>query len=250
MRTLDDDFEAEDGTPLRLTRVETGASAVALVVPGIFADRRMPEHVLLRERLAGLLDAATLDVRGHGQSGGAFTWGVREPGDVARLARRLRATYARVLGVGFSFGGFHCTLAAAAEAAAGREPLFDALALVGTPAHLLLLDHNPLGVGLLRHLRPALRRRRRFTRLSPWPFPRPADPQDVIAGIAATPLLVAHGAHDWLVPVAHARRLHERARTEKELALVARGLHAEYMLADRPDDLLRPLLAFVERALA
>ncbi len=249
MRTLDEDFEAEDGTPLRLTRVETGASAVALVVPGIFADRRMPEHVLLRERLAGLLDAATLDVRGHGQSGGAFTWGVREPGDVARLARRLRATYARVLGVGFSFGGFHCTLAAAAEAAAGREPLFDALALVGTPAHLLLLDHNPLGVGLLRHLRPALRRRRRFTRLSPWPFPRPADPQDVIAGIAV--LALATWAFGWrlrvrVAGVAH----HERARTEKELALVARGLHAEYMLADRPDDLLRPLLAFVERALA
>ncbi len=245
---LDETLEAEDGTPLRLTRLATGARAIALVVPGIFAHRGLPEHALLRERLAQRLDVATLDVRGHGDSGGAFSWGAREPGDVAHVVAQLRRRDARVVGVGFSFGGFHCTLAAGRAARAGQAPLFDALALVGTPAHLHVWQPQPFRRGLLRHLAPALRRRRRFTRLSAWPFPRPHDPQDIVGAIAGTPLLVAHGSDDWLVPPSHARLLHQRARTTKELALIPRGLHAEYMLGDAPEALLAVLLPFVARS--
>ncbi len=238
---------APDGTPLRLTRVAGGARALALVVPGIFAHRGLPEHALLRARLAATLDVATLDVRGHGDSGGAFTWGAREPGDVAAVVAGLRQQYERLLGVGFSFGGFHCLVAAGRAGRAGGPPLFDALAVVGTPAHLRVFQPHPFRRGLLRHLAPVLRRRRRFTRLSPWPFPRPDDPQDLVAEIEGTPLLVVHGEDDWLVPPSHARLLHARARTEKQLALVARGLHAEYMLGAAPDELLDLLVPFVAR---
>lgn len=248
VRVVDETFRAADRVELRLTRRETGARAIVLVVPGIFAHRDLGEHVLLAERLSQVCDVATLDVRGHGDSRGAFTWGVREPDDVARLARSLRERYARVCGLGFSFGGFHCTVAAGLEARAGRPPLFDALALVGTPAHLHLLDHNPLSAELLRHLGPMLRRERRLTRLGPWPLRRPGTPETLIGAIAGTPLLLVHGSDDWLVPLAHARRLYERANEPKELAVIDRGLHAEYMLGADPEALLAPLTRFFTRA--
>ncbi len=245
LRAHDEDFVAADGVRLRLTLRGRGARSALLVVPGILADRGLPEHVLLAERLAPTCDVATLDVRGHGDSGGAFTWGAREPDDVTRLARALRGRYARVLGLGFSFGGFHCCVAAGLAGCAGAAPLFDALALVGTPAHLRLLDHNPLTPGLLRHLPLMAARRRRFVRLGLVPLRRPGTPEELIGFIAGTPLLVVHGSDDWLVPVAHARRLHERANAPKELCLVERGLHAEYMLSAAPDALLRPLVRFI-----
>ena len=248
VRVVEERLRAADGVELRFTRRETGARAIVLVVPGILAHRDLAEHVLLAERLASVCDVATLDVRGHGDSRGRFTWGVREPDDAARLARSLRERYARVLGLGFSFGGFHCTVAAGLEARAGRPPLFDALAIVSTPAHLWLLDHNPLTLRLLRHLPPMMRRQRRLTRLGPWPLRRPGTPEVLIGAIRDTPLLIAHGNHDWLVPLAHARRLHARANEPKELTVIDRGLHAEYMLAADPEALLGPLTRFITRA--
>lgn len=247
-RVAFESFRAADGALLRLTRRETGSRALVLVVPGIFAFRELAEHRLLGERLSAVCDVATLDVRGHGDSQGAFTWGAREPDDVARLARSLRERYARVLGLGFSFGGFHCTVAAGSEAAAGRPPLFDALAIVGTPAHLRLLDHNPLTPSLQRHMPLMLRRKRRLTRLSPIPLPRAGNPEDFVGRITGTSLLITHGTDDWLVPPAHARRLYARANEPKELALIERGLHAEYMLTADPEALLVPLTTFFARA--
>ena len=234
-------FVADGGVALRYTLRASGHPGAILVVPGIFTDRACPEHRRLAEGLGDVADVATLDVRGHGDSGGAFTYGRREPGDVASLAARLRRDYRRVGVIGFSFGGFHAALAA------GRARPFDAVALVATPARLFLADHNFLTRGLLRTLPFALRRRRRFTRLSASALPPFETPAGLVSRIAPTPLLLVHGTDDWLVPPKHARQLFARAREPKQLVLVEGGLHAEYMLADDPEPLLKPLRAFFGR---
>jgi alpha-beta hydrolase superfamily lysophospholipase len=236
-------FVAPDGVELRYSLVRGGHRDVVLVVPGILTHRACREHRLLADRLSDVADVATVDVRGHGDSGGAFTFGRREPDDLAALAGHLRASYRRVAALGFSFGGFHVALAAA------RGRPFDAVALVAAPARLFLLDHNFLTRGLVRHLPFALRRERRLVRLSAAGLPPFAGPGRVVDRIAPTPLLIAHGTDDWLVPVAHARRLFARAGEPRELHLIERGLHAEYMLADDPEPLLGPLRAFLARCL-
>jgi pimeloyl-ACP methyl ester carboxylesterase len=236
-------FRALDGVELRLTRRHAGKRRAILVVPGIFMHRESPEHRLLAGRLAQIADVVTLDVRGHGDSGGAFSWGRREPEDVSALAARLRSEYERVGGLGFSFGGFHAALAAATHHA------FDALALVATPARLFILDHNFATRGLLRSVPWMLRRRRRPTRLgllAPW---RQAPPLRVVERITPTPLLIAHGTEDWLIPVKHGLRLYARAAQPKRLALIEGGLHGENMLAADPEPLLRPLCEFFEQQL-
>jgi pimeloyl-ACP methyl ester carboxylesterase len=235
-------FRVADGVELAATlRVGRTSRRAILVVPGILTDRGCAEHVQLRESLADLADVVTVDVRGHGDSGGAFTFGHREPHDVADVGRQLRTRYASVDVVGFSFGGFHALVAAALEAG-----VFSRVASVAAPAHLgVLLDHLPSPLGLWRSLPFMARRRRRLTRLG-VPRGLPLMPQAVVARIAPVPLLVAHGTHDWLVPVAHARRLHARAGAPSHLALVEGGLHAEYMLAAAPRALLDPLRDFLD----
>ena len=144
-------FRTADGTRLAWTRRRTGARRLIVVSPGVLMDRGGPEHRLLAERLCGIADVLTLDARGHGDSGGTFTYGVREPEDLAALARSLRPEYDRLGGLGFSYGGFHTIVAAA------REAVFDAVAVVGTPHRLFIFDHNFLTAGLARSLPLLLR---------------------------------------------------------------------------------------------
>jgi pimeloyl-ACP methyl ester carboxylesterase len=182
-------------------------------------------------------------VRGHGESGGLFTWGRQEPEDVAEVAAALRREYARVGGLGFSFGGYH-----AAVAAALHRP-FDAVALVAAPHRLFLLDHNLLGRGFWRSVPLMVRRQRRLPRFSPFHLPRRDTPGRLVHRIAPVPLLVVHGSADWLVPPRHAQVLFARAGEPKSLVLVDGGLHAENMLVDDPEPLLAPLADFFGRTL-
>jgi fermentation-respiration switch protein FrsA (DUF1100 family) len=238
-----EEFRMADGVTLRATRLSMGAPRVILVAPGIFLHRDSVEHRLLARHLAGVADVVTLDIRGHGDSAGAFSWGVKEPADVAVVAAALRTRYPRVGGLGFSFGGHHVGVAAALQ-----RP-FDAVALVAAPRNLFLLDHNFFTAGLLRSMPLIARRRRRRTRVArPWP-PPPALSR-LVDRIAPTPLLVVHGASDWLIPEAHARDLFARAAEPKSLVLIERALHAENILIDEPEPLLRALEAFFARTLS
>ena len=65
-------FTTADGVTLRATLVATGRRRVVLVSPGIFLHRDSVEHRALARRLARVADVVTLDIRGHGDSGGAF----------------------------------------------------------------------------------------------------------------------------------------------------------------------------------
>ena len=85
-------FRTRDGVTLRLSHVAGGGRDAILVAPGIFMHRDSPEHLLLSARLAAHADVLTLDVRGHGDSGGTFSFGAREPQDVAEIAALLGVT--------------------------------------------------------------------------------------------------------------------------------------------------------------
>jgi pimeloyl-ACP methyl ester carboxylesterase len=237
VKRTEETFRARDGTLLHFTRVSRGRPDALLVVPGIFMNRSQAEHRLLAERMSEIADVVTLDVRGHGDSEGAFTFGNVEPEDVADLARHLRGQYRNVGGIGFSFGGYHTCIAAA------EHRVYDAVALVGTPHRLFILDHNFLTGGLVRSVPWMAKRVRRFTRLKPT-LPGPRSPSGLVDRIAPVPLLVVHGEDDFLIPPKHARELYDRAGEPKSLLMLPRGLHAENILAADPEPLLEGLGAF------
>ncbi|MFN8633475.1 MAG: alpha/beta hydrolase [Chloroflexota bacterium] len=242
-------FLADDGVELVLTRrrrlSRPAASRAVVVAPGLFTHREVPEHQALAERLVEIADVYTLDVRGHGASGGAFTWGVREPEDVATLARRLRHQYERVGGVGFSFGGYHVGTAAA------RFQAFDAVAMVATPRSFFIVDRHFLLRGIVRSIRAVRNRHstlRRFSMIPPHGARRPTAAQ-IVSRIAPAPLLIAHGTGDWLLGTHHARELFARAVEPKSLLLVEGGSHAEGMMLAHAEQLARPLTSFLDRHL-
>jgi len=221
-----------------------GTERALIVVHGLFVNRRLPEIELLCERLATLFDVVSIDMRGHGDGPGPFTWGRREPGDIAELVSFLRQLYAAVGVAGFSLGGSIAILSAA-MAGRGRDAggCPDAVCTVGSPAHIDLWRFRLRPTGAMRHLGMILGRKRRRFRPG-WPRLRFARAVEYVSGVAPVPLLIVHGERDWLVHPSHARKLYERAGPPRELLLLEEGLHAEYIIQQDPDLLTRPLAEF------
>lgn len=243
-------FATADGVRLAVTRrdrrgrVNTVNRRVVLVAPGLFTSRECPEHQAFAERLTEIADVVTVDVRGHGESEGRFSWGVREPGDIAALAAELRREYAHVGAVGFSFGGYHVGAAAAVHRS------FDAVAMVATPRCFSPLDRHFLFRGIRKSLLAARRRRGYAGRFAWMPFIRSRRPATAFVGeITPTPLLLVHGTNDWLLGTHHVHDLYGRASEPKSLVLIEGAPHAEGMMATHAADLAPPLLQFLDREL-
>ena len=60
-----------------------------------------------------------------------------------------------------------------------------------------------------------------------WLISDQYSPAGAVAGISPIPLLIIHGDHDPIVPVAHGKRLFELAREPKQLWIVPGGGHIQ-----------------------
>jgi pimeloyl-ACP methyl ester carboxylesterase len=227
--------------PVVATWRRTGSAEAVVLVPGILCWRRLPEIEEVAEHLAsGGRDVVAVDVHGHGDDPGRFTWGREEWRQVDGAVRALLAGGQRRVSVlGFSFGGFH-----AARAAIAGSPIHR-LILVGAPVDLRVRDVLPWRLRFFRALPHIVGRERRPTR-----FERPsglrsrAVARAQAAGIRQ-PTLVVHGTRDWVIGRRHAARWAAWVPGARLLE-IPEGLHAEYLMRSHPEE----LLAAVDRFLA
>jgi pimeloyl-ACP methyl ester carboxylesterase len=226
-------FADASGTPVVGTLRETGCRAAVVLTHGIVGSRGMPELEALAGALEVTRDVLSIDVRGHGDGPGRFTWGRDEWMQVEAAARYLGAPARPVAAVGFSFGGYHT-----AKAALSGAPL-DRVVLVGAPFDFRLYDRMPLNRALWRHLPLMIRRRRRLPRVERLPRMRERDLSRI-----TVPTLVVHGADDWLVSRRHAEAF-AAAIPRATFLEIERGLHAEYLMQSSPGALVRALREFL-----
>ncbi len=208
-----------------------------MVAHGFLGHRAKPAYALLAEALARRLAVLTVDLRGHGRSGGRSTLGALEVLDVAACAAWLRARgHPWVCAIGASMGG------AAVLRAAGLPPhgRFDAVCAVSAPAawglsetpstraltRVLVSGPHRLATAVVGHVRIAsgswvvdsdppragsatepVGNPGRVDAAAPHGWLGPAAPVDVVAAIAPTPLLVVHGVDDHVVDVGQASLL-------------------------------------------
>lgn len=177
-----------------------GPGPAVVLLHGFAAHRRKPRYAWLADELATRLTVLSVDLRGHGGSGGTSGLGATESADVAVAVAALRALgHPWVAVVGVSMGA-----TSAANAVADGVGV-DALALVSGPGWI--------------ELRPTTTPMRRMRRLWRAPVGRaglravvgvrvdgprewspPRDPADVTDGLPV-PLLVVHGDDDdWFGP--------------------------------------------------
>jgi len=200
---------AADGVPLAgwlFTRQAPGHGTVLVAHgSGGSRDHATPYAAFLLD--AGF-DVLAPDARGHGESGGFATYGVRETDDVQRWAAfiRRRRPDACVYALGSSMGGAHVLMAEA-----GR-PTF--CAIVSDSAFATFLDAGldrvarPLGLGDIGRWvgRPAAYAGLGYVRIRYGVNLLDANPVAAIATIRA-PLLLIHGGADRNTPPYHAEAL-------------------------------------------
>lgn len=217
------DVVTEDGVRLAGSRVGLrGPSAV--FCHGLLGWHRKLRIVRFVEALARHFVVFAFDLRGHGASGGACTYGDREILDVQAVvgaARRARAGE-HLVTVGVSMG------AVAVVRQAALLGGVDAAVAISAPARWD--GHASRAVRQIRWLGASARGRRVARGLgvrlgSPTTWPE--SPEAVVARIAPTPLIVVHGRDDHFFDEEEAWRLYRRAGEPKRLMLAARFGHAE-----------------------
>lgn len=233
--------ETRDGVSIAYTLWRRPSRELVLVAPGFWRVRQDKENLFLAEHLFRLgYDVAVLDFRGHGESGGAYAFGVTEGWDIRAVIQELVGKglfYERFAAVGFSMGGSILVEELAAEP---RLPC-RALAMISSPADVLALRPKPWKPDAAKQLRwkRALRVPRIAARDLLTLKPRAVE---AIARITA-PKLIVTAEDDWLVDPSHGRLLAEAAAPPVEhvhLSLPG-SLHADALVRIVPLKLLRVL---------
>ncbi|HWD73039.1 MAG TPA: alpha/beta fold hydrolase [Actinomycetota bacterium] len=225
--------KAADGVRIVGSRLAGEGRLAFLVVHGLFAHRRIPALLELAEALNRVGPVWTMDLRGHGTSGGFCTLGHAEALDVAAVTSVMRAeTSLPIVAIGFSMGA-----AAVIRSAALLEPV-DACIAISGPADWK--DAGQRGRGarrteLIWRVPGGLAAARALTgvRLSGY-MPDRDSPVEVVGQIAPAPVLLVHGGADPFFPPEEAEHLYEQAGEPKDLWVIPRGGHAEGLFSTGP----------------
>ena len=224
-------LSSADGTAISIDQYPGGHPQAVIVCPGFFKSKDTPTFRRLCEALAASHDVIAMDFRGHGRSGGWYTFSAREGDDLAAVLAWARARYARLAVMGFSLG------AAIAITTVSRSPdQVGSMIAVSAPCAFREIEFRwwtPQAIrsGILG-LEPGAGCRPQTLWL---PKPRPIDH---VARLSPIPVCFIHGTRDAIIDVRHSRRLHAAAGEPKRLEIIEGGSHAEALFRDAPDRFL------------
>jgi pimeloyl-ACP methyl ester carboxylesterase len=236
-----------DGVAIAYTWWRRPSPELLMIAPGFWRSRLARENLFLAEYFARRgYDVVALDFRGHGDSGGTYTFGSSEANDLAAVAGELVGgdkTYRQFAVIGLSMGG-----SIAADALARDRGLTcRALALISSPADLAAVRPHPWKPGALRQV--SLKNVARMPRLSAGALlarkPRAVEAISVLA----MPKLIVSAEGDWLVDPRHARLLEEAAAPPVEAVHLdlPGSLHADALVRFVPLKILRVLTRWFEK---
>jgi len=219
---------SEDGVAISVACYRDAAHQAAVIIcPGFFQSKETATFQRMSRVLAGTYDVVAMDFRGHGRSGGLYTFSARETADLEAVLRWAAARYQRLGVMGFSMGG-----AIAINALARHPGTVRALVAVSAPSSFEAIEFKfwtpeALRTGL-QGLEPDAGCRLGNPLL---PKERPVDAIQLCRGLHT---LFIHGTRDAIVSVRHSHRLYAAAAEPKRLEIIQGGGHAEALFRDGP----------------
>ncbi len=247
VEAVDRRVRTADGVTIAYSLWRRPSRELLLIAPGFWRSRLARENRFLAGHFVRRgYDVAVFDFRGHGDSGGSYTFGATEAHDVAAVAGELAGPgkpYGRFALLGLSMGG-----SIGADALA-RSPALPcrALALISSPADVAAVRPHPWKPGALRQV--SLKNVARMPRFSPVTLlskkPRAVEAVSVLT----MPKLIVSAEGDWLVDPLHARMLEEAAAPPVEAVHLdlPGSLHADALVRFVPLKILRVLTRWFER---
>lgn len=227
---LEKKIESFDKTKIAFNHFKKdGRDTVLIICHGFAMSKDAKPFLALSEDLFKLYDVMAMDQRGHGKSGGTFSFSSREHQDIKAVLDYSKETYRHIHLMGFSIGAASCIIEVA------KSKNVNGLIVVSPPISFNEVENRFLDKGTLipgiQNLGNLLFRLRMGNI-----FARKIRPIDVIDKISPIPLLIIQGDRDPIVFKRHAEILYKKAKEPKKIIIIKGGLHAEELYRQTPED--------------
>ena len=225
----------EDKKRIALSHIKGGFSKVVIIAHGFYTNKDTVLFKKMADAFSKEYDVIMFDFRGHGKSGGLFTWMALEQKDLQAVIAYAKGNHYEKIGVvGFSFG------AAIALIEASSRQGIDSVIAVSAPIGLRSINYHFWEKDMWEDLKLnfGAKGRGKGIRLGS-PFLQKIRPVDIVDKISPVPVLFIHGGKDWLVKPSHSQRLFDRAKDPKALTIIKDGGHAERIFDVFPDKFMK-----------
>lgn len=234
-----------DKAKIAYRHYNSGHDRIIVIAHGFYNSK---EAVLLKQLADNLLDEYDVfmfDFRGHGKSSGLYSWTSKEGKDLDAALNYIDGKYKKVGMIAFSLGG------SVAINTLSRKKGINSLVCVSSASNVGKIDYlfwklDPKG-DLFYTLFTSDGWKGRGFRPGPFWFKKtkPIDNVDKIK----IPIFFLHGSRDWVTKPWHSQKLYEKAQSKKKLVVIKNGPHAEYLLRDNHQEVMREIRSWFKDTL-
>lgn len=229
---LSDRLITVDGVEIAYEHFKNGFDSAIIICPGFFNSKGNGGIRKSIDIVSGSYDVIIFDFRGHGESGGKFSWTAKEPLDLKAVLDYTEGCGYKKIGIlGFSLG------AAVSIIVAARRPEIKSMALISAPYSFWDINYHFWEPEMFSDLKANMD--------CNWEgkgakvdhvFMDKERPIDSVGRIKESSILFIHGAKDWVIKDYHSKKLYNSATVhEKRLEIFNDGLHAERLIEQYPD---------------
>ena len=215
-----------DNIPISYDHYKRGFDSVVIVCPGFFNSKKGRWMLKTVDMLSSDFDVIIFDFRGHGKSGGKYTWSAKEKADVDTVVNYAKSSGYKKIGIlAYSLGA-----GAAVNDAAARNDI-KSMVLISCPSRFGSIDYHFWERGMWLDLKDNID--------SKWEgkgarvgniFMAKEDPIDMIGRIKDTSILFISGDKDWVIKPHHSVNLYAAAKGCKKIEIIKEGFHAERLI--------------------
>lgn len=224
-------LHTRDNVAIAYEHYKKGFDSVVIVCPGFYNSKKNRWMRKTAKMLSSEHDVIIFDLRGHGESGGKFTWSAKEHMDLeAVLGYAAAEGYKHIDILAFSLG------AASAVNAASKRNDINRMVLISTPTSFRMIDFHFWEPGMFYDLKDNIESKweGKGAKTTNIFIHKGEKPIDTIKEIKGTPILFIHGDRDWVIKPWHSERLYEAAGVDKKLEIIEGGFHAERLIQHHP----------------
>lgn len=223
---------SKDNVKVSINRHKSGFNSVLIIAPGWFMGKDTKPFSSMAKQFAKHFDVISMDFRGHGKSGGVFTFSAFEYRDLEAVIEFSKSEYETVYLIGFSLG------AATSVICAAKDNSVKKLILVSPPSEFLKIENHFFKPEAFVQTIKKFDLKNSFSVRAGNLFLPKTKPLEVIEKVQA-PKLFIYGELDPTVYPWHTKKLFEKAIEPKSIIGFEQGIHAEDIYLQNPKKFLK-----------
>ncbi len=221
-------FYTKDNVKIAVNQYQQGFDKVLIIAPGWFMTKDSKPFYNMSIEFSKYLDVLALDFRGHGKSGGCFTFTSNEVKDLNTVLDFAKNNYNKIYLAGFSLGG------ASSIIEASENKYINKMIVVSTPSDFNKIENNwwkkEAWLPTIKKCEPKVWMSVRAGNI----FQKKIKPVDIIEKVICPTLFIA-GEKDPTVYSRHTKLLYEKAKCEKKFVEFKECYHAEDLYIQEHD---------------